>query len=283
MKLTAYLSEFSLPEIFQFIEQGNKTGLLSIQLEPDASQQQGKAHFIWLDEGRIVAVADQLDNKRLLSMLKQRGWINPQVLGLVREWSGAEQPLGLYLKAQGMITEDQLQVLFHAQVIQPVCALFKIQDGQFAFDTKPTLAKAEMTGLSLSATEATLLGLRVLRDWKVLAEKLPDPNSGLIKAIAGKSGLQLDSQERQVWEVADGTDSIQAIAKQVQLPVETVQQIAFRLRVVGLVEEVPLIAPDATPLVEEKMSEQAVAATNGSGVNHSFMQNLVGILNTKIV
>ena len=31
MAISGYLSEFSLPEIFQLIEQGSKTGRLSIQ------------------------------------------------------------------------------------------------------------------------------------------------------------------------------------------------------------------------------------------------------------
>lgn len=284
MKLTGYLSEFSITEILQFVEEGYKTGLLSIQSESDPSQQQGKVNYLWLEGGRIVAVAEKLDNKRLLSMIKQRGWLNPQVLSTVREWSEAEQPLGLYLKAQGTITAEQLQLLFHAQVLQPVCALFKLRDAQFAFDTKTTIPKAEMTGLSMSATEASWLGLRVLRDWTAWAEKLPNPNTGLAKAIAAKPQLQLDSQEWLLWEVADEPVSIEAIAKQLQLPVETVQKIAFRMTIVGLLKEVPIIAaePKQEP-VEETMPQLQVASTNGTTANQSFVQNLVGLLNTKIV
>lgn len=284
MKLTGYLSEFSITEIFQFVEQGYKTGLLSLQPEPDSSQQQGKVNYLWLQEGRIVAAAENLDNKRLLSMIKQRGWLNHQVLSTVRDWSEAEQPLGLYLKAQGTITAEQLQLLFHAQVLQPVCALFKWRDASFAFDTKATMPNAEMTGLSLSTTEASLLGLRVLRDWTAWAEKLPNPTTGLTKAIAGKPQLQLDSQEWQVWDVADGSVCIEVIAKRLQLPVETVQKIAFRMTIVGLLKEVAVIdgEPKQEP-VDETMAEHPVASTNGTSANQSFMQNLVGLLNTKIV
>lgn len=95
MALTGYLSEYSLPEIFQFVEQGYKTGLLSIQ--SDASQQQEK-YYLWFQAGRIIAVADQLDNKCLLSMLNQRGWINSQTVNLLPEWSDA-QPLLFVLKS----------------------------------------------------------------------------------------------------------------------------------------------------------------------------------------
>lgn len=273
MALTGYLSEYSLPEIFQFVEQGYKTGLLSIQ--PDPSQQQEK-HYLWFQAGRIIAVADQLDNKCLLSMLNQRGWLNSQTTNLLPEWSDA-QPLGLYLKAQQAITAEQIKLLFHAQVLRPVCSLFKLENALFAFEPKTTLPKAEMTGLSVSATEATLLGLRVLRDWTALAEKLPDPTVGITKAIKDVPQLQLDSQEQLVWESADATVSLSSIAKQLQLPVETVQQIAFRLSVVGLVEEVAITAPQATQPVEEK-SPMTMTVAKGEPLKVAFLQNLVGFL-----
>ncbi len=283
MALTGYLSEFSLPEIFQLLEQGYKTGLLSIQPEPDADKHQSQVYYLWLQGGRIMAVADKLDHNCLLSMLKQRGWLNPEVINLLHGQSAAEQPLGMYLKAHGAISVEQLKLLFQAQVLQRVCALFKVPNGQFAFDPKAKLPKAEMTGLSMSATEASLLGLRVLRDWTTLAKKLPDPTFGLTKAIAGRPHLQLESLELQVWEFADGSVSIQGIAIQLQLPVEKLQQIAFRMTVIGLLEEVPIIA--AAPkkeLVVEKIPELAVASTKVTSVNQSFLQNLVGFLRSKV-
>ncbi len=282
MALTGYLSEFSLPEVFQFVEQGYKTGLLSIQPEPDAEKHH-QVYYLWLQGGRIMAVADKLDHKCLISMLKQRGWLNPEVINLLHGQSVAEQPLGMYLKAHGAITVEQLKLLFHAQVRQRVCALFKVPNGQFAFDPKAKLPKAEMTGLSMSVSEASLLGLRVLQDWTTLAKKLPDPTLGLTKAILGRPDLQLESQEWQVWEFADGSVSIQGIAIQLQLPVEKLQQIAFRMTVIGLLEEVPIIA--AAPKKEsvvEKIPELAVASTKVTSVNQSFLQNLVGFLRSKV-
>ena len=280
--IAGYLSEYSLPEIFQFVEQGYKTGLLSIQPEPEAAQQE-QAHYLWLQGGRIVAMAEHLDNQGLLSMLKQRGWLKSESVYPVSDLSQAKQPLGLHLKAQGAITADQIKLLFHAQVLRPVCSLFKLTNGKFTFEPTAPLPTAEMTGLSLSATEATLLGLRVLRDWTRLAEKLPDPTAGLTKLLAGKPKLQLDPYEWQMWEFADGS-SLQAIAGQLQLPVETAQQIAFRMIVVGLVEEAPVIfCPPKRQLDMEREQELALVTTGGSNkINSSFLQNLVSFLKTKI-
>lgn len=286
MALTGYLAEFSLPEIFQFVEQGYKTGLLTIQTDIDASNSPDHVYYLWIKDGRIVAMADERDNNRLLSMMERRGWLNSQTQSLLSEWSKVEQPLGLYLKSQGAMTAEQLKLLFHAQVLQRVCTLFKLSDGKFAFDSKAKLPVAEMTGLSLSASEASLLGLRVLRDWTTLAPKLPDPSFGLNKIISGTPHLQLNPQEWQVWEFADGSASISAIAKQLQLSVEIVQQIAFRMTIVGLIEEVPIIVAESKkePVkeqIETAMPELVTASTESKGLNQSFLQNLMGFLKVR--
>lgn len=284
MQLTGQLAEFSLPEIFHFTEQYYKSGLLLLQPEPEATPQGGKAHYLWFKKGRIIALADNLDQKGLLSMLKHRGWLKPE-RNLLQEWSGTDQPLGVYLKAKEVLTDEQLQLLFHAQVIQPVCALFKLPaTSRFSFDSKTSLPTTEMTGLNLSASEASLLGLRVLRDWTALTQKLPISTFALDKVKTGKPRLQLESQEWQVWEVADGKTSIEAIALRVQLPVETVQQIAFRMKMAGLVDVVPLVTAETKQQPMESTPQPAVASSDRDpSTNPSLMKNIVNILNTKIV
>jgi aminopeptidase-like protein len=76
--------------------------------------------------------------------------------------------------------------------------------------------------------------LRTLRDWRALAAKLPDPTCGLVSIIAGQPKPRLDCLEWQVWEFADGSVSLRAIATQLGLPIVKVQQIAFRLILVNL-------------------------------------------------
>lgn len=285
MQVTGQLAEFSLPEIFQFVEQYHKSGLLSLQSASDADPQQLKTHYLWFKKGRIITIADNLDHKGLLSMLKQRGWLKSNQVNLLHEWSGVEQPLGTYLTAKEVLTIEQLQLLFHAQVIQPVCALFKLPaSSRFVLDTKTTQPIAEMTGLNLSAAEAVLLGLRVLRDWTALAQKLPHSTWGLNKIHVGKPPLQLDSQETLVWSAADGKTSIEALAQRMQLPVETVQQIAFRMKMASLVTSVSLVVNELKqePIVEIT-PDSAIANNDPSPHNQSLIKNLVTLLNTKIV
>jgi hypothetical protein len=185
----------------------------------------------------------------------------------------------------GILQPDQLKLLFSIQVLRQVCSLFQVESGQFRFDAKTELPKAEMTGLSLPATETTLMGLRSLKDWKILQSKLPESNSTLFSLISGQPNLRLDANESQIWSLADGSINLKKMAERFQIPIEKVRQIAFRLIVVGLVEEVPDI--DAGIADEEKAiaadaNVQAVNKSERTEISNSFLQSLVGFLQHKV-
>lgn len=278
MAITGVLSEFSLPEIFQFLEQGHKTGLLTIQ---PLAVQKGAVHYIWFQIGRVVAAADRLDHQGLYRMMNQRGWVSDRLISKFSLMCSTQMPIGLCLKSQGILQAEQLKLLFYGQVVRQVCALFKLQDAQFHFNPQASLPISEMTGLSLPATEVTIMGLRALRDWTALSDKLPDPNSTLVSLTTGKPGLRLDTQEWQIWEFVNGTMSLKAIAEQIGLPTEKVQQIAFRLIVVNLAEEVPMIEMIVSPATEP-LPEATSGAPERSTVSQSFLQNLMGFLRSKV-
>ncbi len=285
MAITGSLSEFSLPEIFQFLDQGQKTGILTIRDPQDLQTGKPFLRHIWLQNGRVVAAGDRLDNRGLARLIEQRGWvtdaIRPEVERLIKE----NVPLGLNLKSLGILQPDQLKLLFSVQVLRQVCSLFQVETGQFRFDAKSDLPKAEMTGLSLPATETTLMGLRSLKDWKTLQSKLPEPNSTLFSIISGQPHLRLDAHETQVWGLADGSVNLKKIAAQFNLPIQKVQQVAFRLIVVGLVEEVPDIDAGMVNNVEGAIATdanvQAVNKSERTEISNSFLQSLVGFLQHK--
>jgi hypothetical protein len=287
MAITSSLAEFSLPELFQFLDQGSKSGLLTLRFQADSQSQEKRVRHALLHQGRIVAVTKRLDRQCLLAMICQRGWISPEVLREQVNRCPANIPIGLYLKTQGFLQPEQLRLLFHAQVLQQVCGLFRLKDAQFKFDSKVTLPTTEMTGLSLCATEATLMGLRVLRDWRSLVDKLPEPTSALSRVVIGKRHLRLDSLEGRVWQLANGSVPLNSMATQFKQPVEIIQQTAFRLISVGLVAEVPMIAPSrARASGEDVLESVAIVANpskenNGQALSNSFMQNLLGFLRSK--
>lgn len=148
MSITGSLTDFSLLEIFQFIEKGNKSGLLTVSaLKHQATQP--ATHYIWVDEGNIVAAASQLNNQGLMLLIDQYPWVSNRVVTKLAQFCPSDKPLGLYLKNQGALQTQQLEHLFQIQVVQQVCAVFQLKDAQFKFDQSIALPMQEMTGLIL--------------------------------------------------------------------------------------------------------------------------------------
>ena len=283
MAIIGSLRDFSLPEIFQLLEKGRKTGLLTLRAVPTSETSQ-PVHYIWVYQGSIVAAANRSDHQGLVSLIDQCQWVSDRVFDKLVHWCcPLDQPLGKYLKNQGVIQAEQLKRIFQVQVLQQVCALFKLKDAQFRFDPNVVIPTREMTGLSVPATEATLVGLRVLRSWEALQDMLPNPNSGLVSIVDGQPLYRLNAQEWQVWEYANGTVSLKAIAAPLMLSVEKVQQIAYRLIATGLAEEVPLLDDTLTTQEVSPLSEQLLEEAERQNVSQSFMQNLVDFLRTKVL
>lgn len=289
MAITGNFADFALPELLQFLDQGKKTGILQIQfLSEETENSKKQVYYIWLHQGRVIAASDRFDQRGLTLMIAQRGWITERVISKVIQISPSAitTPLGLFLKSQGMLQSEQLKLLFNTQVLRPICALFQTNDALFTFEPIATLPLPEMTGLSMSATEVILMGLRSLRDWKNLADNLPECTSALSSLIAKQPQLQLNAQEWQVWEFVNGSVSLNQIAHHLRTPVENVQQIAYRLIVVGLVEEHFLIAASPTPVLEEPtrtitVAEPVQEPTQKPNVSQSFLKSLVSFLRSK--
>ncbi|MBD2576457.1 DUF4388 domain-containing protein [Oscillatoria sp. FACHB-1406] len=280
MGISGRLITFSLAEVLQILARGRKTGLLTIQGLAD--EQWHPAHYIWFYNGRIVGAASSLDCQGLLLMMHQRKWLSPQALSELNQLRELDTPLGSYLKIKSHLQGEQLKLLFHVQVLQRVCTLFKYKDGRFKFDSQAPLPKAEMTGMSISGVEGILLGLRVLRDWSALTDKLPSPKIGLIKPLGAKLTLSLDSLERKVWDLADGMFSLEEIAVRTALPITAIQQTAFRLISVGLVEEVAIEAYLPTLEIVAPLPEEPSDTPKQEEISPSFLKNLVGFLKSKV-
>jgi hypothetical protein len=283
MAIAGRLATISLAEVFQILDRGQKTGLLTIQPTPDI-----KPYYIWLNQGRIVATAHRLDQTGLIDMLIQRQWVNDTVAAQLKnlkpsQLSSLDKPLGSFLQAKGILQAEQLKLLFHAQVLQRICSLFKAIDGDFQFDAAALAPNAEMTGLSISTAEATLLGLRVLKDWQPLAMQLPQPQMALRKPPLSTLNIQLDSIERYLWEQAQGNLSLQEISSRITRSLDLVQQAGFRLVAVGLVEEVTVESVyktvEAAP--QEAIKQTTVEASEQQPVTRSFLKNLLGFLRSK--
>jgi hypothetical protein len=286
MSLAGYLSEYSLAEIFHFVQEGNKTGVLSIEPESGLMRQISNVYYLTFQSGRIMSVAtgNSSTHQGLLKLMQQRRWLSPeQSSRLEVQASLLTQPLGTYLKSLDILNSDQLTLLFNSQVIATTCKLFEVHNGSFSFNPQSPLIYGEMTGLSMTAQELALLGLRMLKDWSGLSTKLPAPEFALQRFFPEPIGVKLDSQESKVWKLAIGELPIRMIAQELGLEVEKVQQIGFRLSSIGLVQEVTL-EPKQPPVNKAMDLLTPICVGGGDAstpVSASFLSNLMGFLKKK--
>jgi Domain of unknown function (DUF4388) len=288
MTLTGYLSEYSLAEIFNFVQDGNKSGVLSIDPDCLLDRSLCDRYAISFQGGRIMSIVngkDRSTHNGLIGMMAQRQWLLPaQIVELEKKLSSLQQPLGIYLKSQQAIDADRLRLIFNSQVISNICKLFvEVHQGHFKFDPKASLAHAEMTGLSLTAKQATVMGLRLLKDWSNLASKLPAPDSTIQRLAAEPIGVTLERQELLVWNLAVGEMSIAKIGRNLGLETIRVQQISFLLIVTGLIKEIPA-KPSTLPVERQReiprSLEPVLAASSNTTprISNSFLSNLMGFL-----
>lgn len=275
MTLAGYLSEYSLAEVFNFIHQGNQTGLLTIFPDYRASIVTIGFQHLWFENGRIVAVTSGLDGQELLHAIEKRNLFAQRQIEQVRLQSNKlQQPLGLYLKARGLLDAEQLQLLFNAQVIAITCKLFELKNGQFKFDPKISVNNAELTGISQPAREIGMFGLRMLKDWTSLSPKLTDANYALQRLSSQPPSFRFDRRELELFNLADGETSLAKLSEKMGISIEIVKQISFRLSVFGFVQEVAIEPPQ--PAFNPQLAVPVLINDGQSNppVSTSFLGNL---------
>lgn len=152
MSITGSLTDVSLLEIFQLIQNGRKTGLLKLSAFPEAQATPPSVHYFWVDQGNLVGAANRLDQQDLVNLIAQYPWVSSRVVTKLAQFCPSDKPLGLYLKNQGALQGGQLEHIFQVQVGQQLCALFQLKDAQFKFDQNVPIPMQEITGLSVSPT-----------------------------------------------------------------------------------------------------------------------------------
>lgn len=253
--LRSFLSHFSLGELLRFLEQGKKSGRLL--LRPTEKQQTAASSAtsepewcFFFSHGKIVAATHSSNPKGLQQLIESGGWLRATSLERLLQVCPLTGPLGLYLKEQGILTSEDLQLLFKQQVLTPVSRLFALKEGWFEFSPSSSLPLMEMTGLRASPISTALTGLQLLEDWTPLLDKLPLATSTLVSAIEGHPPYRLDPQEWQIWEYVNSNLTLEEIAEHLSVAVLEVQKASFRLMVAGLVDEVPKISQEDPTVIE---------------------------------
>ena len=142
MPLVGSLRDLSLPELLLTIDQGEKSGVISIRSDAGTAQ-------IHVQMGRIVQASDTLRDERFGEILLKLGKISHENLAAAldaQRQDGASRRLGVILVEMGMIDrEDQDEAVLY-QTCEALYDLCTWQVGFFQFDTQVT---PEETGIAI--------------------------------------------------------------------------------------------------------------------------------------
>jgi hypothetical protein len=231
------LTELSLAEIFQVLERCQETGSLRLHVPPVL----GLDPQFWICEGKIVAAVLRPGEQRLEALVQRHvsdRHTGERALEKVQQLCPCDRPLGFWLKNMGFMQPDELQRIFHHQVVTSVIACLGLGEGQYEFVAGAKAPLVELSGFSMSAMTIALLGLRDLKDWSGIVRRLPRLDSAL-RPSPEQPRVWLTQQEWRIWEYTNGLVSLEAIAAQMKIAPLEVQKLAFQLMVAGLVQEIP--------------------------------------------
>jgi Domain of unknown function (DUF4388) len=265
MSLSGRLKDLSIPQVLKLLSDGAKSGLLALRIFDDAAVVFNK-HYLWLDQGAVVSLSDQMDGRDWLTWLGQQQDLGTiaqrQQLQRLNGQLDNEANLGAYLIKQDYLQPAQIQTLFEQRVVQAIGELFNKNNGFFTFNDRFTLPPTESLGLTIAVRDLNLQGLRQLRNWAIYQTELPESHVALLRFGSSSQIVGLTEWEQQLLQAADGRQSIAQLAKQWGCELALLQQAAFSLIVSGLVEELSMATagtisrlPEASAMLDRQMGD----------------------------
>ena len=210
MDLQGKIEKFNVPDIFQLIATGKRTGTLGIV-------RHNQATMFYFKDGQITYAYAQSKNGKIGGRLLDKGFINKETLDKSLDQQKREQGknrLGRILLENKNINEQQLATILTEQISDIVYKVMAWDRGVFKFydNTFPT---SEDQLLSLSTESLVLEGAKKADEIANLRSKLPDFNQALrLKKKEGGKQLNLTAEQWNLLACCDGHRSIYDIISQ---------------------------------------------------------------------
>jgi len=235
MDLQGKIEKFNVPEIFQLIASGRRTGTLGIA-------QNDRATMFYFSEGKITHAYSPNGENHLGRKLILKGLIDDKTLddSLAEQKNNfGQKRLGKILIEAGKIDENQLETALTEQISDIVYKVMDWDNGVFKFyDSKfPT---EEERPLSLSTESLILDGARRADELNNLKQQLPDFGTPLkLKQsdVQRDIEIKLSSIEWNILAQCDGNRTIDSIVK------NSGDDLAVSLKALVKLNELDLIEP----------------------------------------
>jgi tetratricopeptide (TPR) repeat protein len=250
MAIRGSLKEASLPDVLQLLAMGKKTGCLSVT-------HRNSFGYIYFDKGRICYASIVNRRDRLGDMLVKLGTITQAQLdaSVALQNRRRDSRLGELLVEQGALTMQQLHDAIERQIQEAVYFLFTWNQGTFNFEAD-VLPDAHDYQVSINPESLLLEGARRVDEWDLVEKKIPsfDIVFEVDRTKLAESDAELNTEQRAVLDLVDGTRDVQAIIDASGFVEFEVGKALYGLVTAGFIHRIGK-TQSATPLAESRSEE----------------------------
>jgi len=256
-----------LPDVLQWLETGQRTGILHVR------GTQGIAKRIWFETGAIVFTSSSDPREYLGQFLISRGYLTEDQLNKAMETqlnSGIK--LGKILIMVGILEESELETVLQLKAEENIFDLFLWEEGDFVFEDLEGLEE-DLPRVRLGVMSLVMEGIRRKDEWGRIRRAFPSNRVILDKAPSReRPELKANSLAKQAFEAFDGRRSLAEVALDLHTTEFQLSEAAFQLFESGLVvksgEAIPaeeksyanihrLLLEEASKALEEKRYGEA--------------------------
>ncbi|MFH2049257.1 MAG: DUF4388 domain-containing protein [bacterium] len=233
LDLQGNIERFTLPEIFQLIASGRKSGTLGIQRDDSIV-------MVYFKEGDVIYGYGPRQTYHLGQLLRDRGVITETQLDKaikVQAKNNNSKRLGEILITLQYIDRADLEGVVKNQVQELLYSLLAWENGSFKFYEGQFPTDEEIT-VKLSVENIILEGLRRVDEKNMVMQTLPDLNAvySISAAQAGRSrDVAMEATEWNLMALVDGHRSLEQICKIAPFDKEETLKKLARLSLAGLI------------------------------------------------
>jgi len=267
MDLQGKIEKFNVPEIFQLIASGKRTGTLGIIRNDQAT-------MFYFKGGQITYAYLPGNRQRIGERLVNKGFINNRVLDAalaMQKENRGKNRIGKILVEQKRINEQQLATILTEQISDIVYKVMSWDKGLFKFydDKFPT---SEDESISLSTESLILDGLKRTDELNNLKKQLPDFNSGLTwKPVSDNTriDLSLSANEWNILRLCNGSRTIDDIINSITDDTAEILTILHKLLKQKIIEPSPTGTSQTEDLTHLELQIDALAGLLNQYLNKS--------------
>jgi hypothetical protein len=249
MALQGTLKDFSITEIIQLIGQQLKTGVLKIRRGKNIVE-------ISFVDGMIVHIYSNYRGKKDLIgeiFVKAQLITEEQLNRVLRIQKETLKYLGEILVELQLLTKEDVLKVVSTQIYETIYDLFWWEDGTFNFDLK-LVESYKKIPFALSTEQVLLNILRMVDEWSEIEKKVYSPHLVFKKAVGteekpvdssfqGYLKEKLTSEQELIYNLVDGTRTVQDIIDRSLLGKFNASEILYALLEMGLIKVIGVQAP----------------------------------------